>query len=171
MCKLERPRGVFSLIPIVRTEFFLLVLAASLCEGCNGGGDGGLANDFLVSVRTTDKFNQPSISFIQGDQINMTLTITNISSGTRTLSFPSSKQYDFVIQDNTATEVWRWSDGKSFTTSNTSYDLAPGNVQTFTYQWDQTLTVGGALIPVGSYTLKAEDFGFNATATQPLLIF
>lgn len=148
--------------------FVFVVLALG---ACNGGGDSGSASDFVVTVRTTDKFDQPSISFVQGDPIKIILTITNVSSTAKTLSFPSSKQYDFVVQDNSAVEIWRWSVGKAFTTTVTSYVLAPGNVQTFTYQWDQNLTSPASLIPTGSYTLEAEDFGINTTAMQPLIIF
>ena len=138
--------------------------------GCNTADNARPAGDFVVSIKSFDKFDHESISFVQGEEVKMVLSIKNVSPDTKTLSFSSSKQYDFVIKEKNGAEVWRWSDGKLFTAAFSSYGIAPGETKTFSYKWDQTISDKGELIPIGSYTLAADDIGIDVIPTQNLQI-
>ena len=139
-----------------------------ILDGCNNNNN--TAANFDVSIKTLDKFNQVSTSFVQGEKVNIVLSIKNISAVKQTLSFSSSKQYDFVIKDNKDSEVCRWSTGLAFAAAFTSYDIASGETKNFSYQWDQTISGNGTLIPIGKYTLEAEDIGINVIPKQDLEI-
>lgn len=143
--------------------FVLLILG-----GCNNENNTNSTSEFDVTIKTLDKLGQVSTSFVQGDEINMVLSIKNISPDGKTLSFPSSKQYDFVIKDRNDAEVWRWSDGKFFSAVFSSYDIASGETKIFSYQWDQTISGNGVLIPIGRYILEAEDIGVSVNPKQDL---
>lgn len=124
--------------------------------------------NFDVSIETTDKFGQPSLVFAQGDPINIILSIKNTSATTQVLDFNSGQQCDFSIKDRNGAEVWRWSDGKFFTLSFTSYAIAPGATHTIQITWNQLITDTGPVIPVGNYTIEADRIGVDAIPKQNL---
>ena len=139
--------------------------------GYNLENDTSAAGDFDASIKTTDKFGHDTTSFVQGDEIHIILTIRNISAEKKTMSFPTGKQYDFVIKDGNGNEVWRWSRGMAFIQSFTSYDIVPGDTRTIIYKWNQMISGDGAMIPVGSYTLEADTIGISIRPKQNLIIF
>lgn len=145
---------------LIVTLFALLILAG--CKQNNG--------DFEVSISTADKFGVNETSFTQADPITITLTIKNISPDTKTLNFSNSQQYDLVIYNDADAEVWRWSNGMVFTAAITSFSLASGESQTFTYTWDQKTSTNGTLIPIGNYILEGHIVGISASAQRPLNI-
>lgn len=87
--------------------------------------------------------------YTTGEPVKVTLTVTNITRHPVTLSFVSSKQYDFIIKqgDN---EIWRWSDGKMFAMALTSLTFGPQESRNFQVTWDQT-DHAGHKIPSGFY--------------------
>ncbi|HEY0634700.1 MAG TPA: BsuPI-related putative proteinase inhibitor, partial [Gammaproteobacteria bacterium] len=89
-------------------------------------------SDFLVSLSTTNQFDELSNSFVQGEPITISLTIKNLSAQTKTLSFPSAQQYDFVLKNSDGLEVWRWSNSYAFAGALSSYELAPGETRVIT---------------------------------------
>jgi hypothetical protein len=149
-------------------KFLAAVFMLLILGGCNHENNTNSTSEVDVTIKTLDKFGQVSTSFVQGDEINIVLSIKNISPDRQTLSFPSSKQYDFVIKDNSGAEVWRWSNGKVFAAVISSYDIASGETKTFSYQWDQTISGNNALIPIGNYILEADDIGVSVSAKQDL---
>ena len=124
------------------------------------------ASDFDVTLRTLDKFGQDASTFVQGENITIVLAIKNVSAERKTLHFGSGQQYDFIVKDTNDTIMWRWSTGKVFIQSTTSYDIAPNDTHTVSITWDQ-MTPGGVL-PIGNYTLEAVDIGIS---TIPKLSF
>lgn len=142
------------------------IIALLLLSGCNKDVDNGL----ITSVYMRDKFNQTADTFVQGDEINMTLSIKNDSTSTKTLSFSNNYQYDFLIRDGAGTEIWRWSTlGLTVVNIATSFDLGPTDIQTITYTWNQNIDATPTAIAAGSYTLEANFIG-NGPAAQTTLI-
>jgi hypothetical protein len=145
----------------------LFVLGGCIQEN---GDSNNNAKDFVVTIKTIDKHDQDSKSFVQGEEINIILSIKNISSETKSLNFSSGKQYDFVIKDGAGTEVWRWSNGMAFIQSLTSYNLSSGETRTITYKWNQMISDYGTMIPIGSYVLEGHDIGIDIIPKQDLSI-
>jgi len=155
------------------------IIALLLLSGCNNDVDNGL----ITSVNMRDKFNQTADTFNPGEDetINMTLSIKNDSTSAKTLNFSSGYQYDFVIKDETQTEIWRWSTDRPFIQALTSINLGPTDIQTVTYAWDQNITpktsatdndpeIPAVPISEGSYTLEAYFIGYGSVATTSLTI-
>ncbi len=126
--------------------------------------------DFQVTLLTKDLNEQTSTTFVQGDPINLVLSITNISAATQTLSFPSAQQYDFVLKNGSGDEVWRWSNSYAFAGALSSYELAPGETRIITEQWDQVVAEDGTLLATGSYLLEADSIGIEVTPQQIVTI-
>jgi len=143
------------------------IMALLLLNGCNKDVDNGL----ITSVYMRDKFNQTADTFVQGDTINMTLSIKNDSTSTKTLSFSDNYQYDFIIRDGVGTEIWRWSAlGLTLVNIATSFDLGPTDIQTITYSWNQNIDATPTAIDSGSYTLEANFIGYGPVAQTTLII-
>jgi len=128
------------------------------------------SNYFEVKLVTKDQFGQVSTSFVQGEDIQIVLSIKNISSQIRSLKFSSGKQYDFIIKNIDGEPVWRWSSGMSFTEAESSYNLAPDEVRIITHSWNQILSDTEMVIPVGNYTIESDDIGINVVSKQELTI-
>ena len=133
-------------------------------SGCHDANNADTSGDFDITLRTLDKFGQDATSFVQGENITIVLSIKNVSAETKTLNFSSGKQYDLIVKDANGAIVWRWSMGKLFIASFTSYDIAPNNAHTVSITWDQ-ITPDGVL-PIGTYTLEAVDIGINTIPRQ-----
>jgi len=143
------------------------IIALLLLSGCKNSIDNGL----VTSVYMRDKFNQTADNFVQGDAINMTLSIKNDSTSDKTLNFPSSQQYEFIIKDSASNEIWRWSTGLAFTQVASAFSLGPTDTRSTTYTWNQfTDTNNTTLIPIGSYTLEAYFVGNGPVAQTTLTI-
>lgn len=153
---------------LFRNALYAMGLALAL-GGCNSdSGDTPVtASDFIVSLETTDRFDQSATTFIQGEPINMLLSIRNVSADSKTLTFGTSQHFDFLIRDNTGAPVWGWSDGIAFATAFNAVAIAPGEIRGYIITWDQTLA-GGSTIAVGRYTLEGKVIGIPTTPSQNL---
>lgn len=87
--------------------------------------------------------------YSRGEQVEITLTVTNTAKHPVTLSFASSKQYDFVIIQGDHV-IRRWSDGKMFAMVLTIEILGPQETKRYQMFWDQTDRTG-RLVQPGSY--------------------
>lgn len=69
-----------------------------------------------------------------GEEVKMSVTVTNKGSTSIELVFTSAQRYDFIVlkDDN---EVWRWSTGKMFAMVLERLLLKPGEGQTYTERW------------------------------------
>jgi len=66
-----------------------------------------------------DTFSQEPNNFIQSENIELFLVLTNHSADAVTLTFSNGQQYDFYIKSSIDIEVWRWSENKAFTLDTT----------------------------------------------------
>lgn len=83
----------------------------------------------------------------------LTFTVTNTGSSAATWQFSSGKQFDIDVVDSAGKVVKRWSDGRYFTMSLTTFTLSPGASKTFTAEVELKDSAGQQLS--GSYSLKA----------------
>jgi hypothetical protein len=83
-----------------------------------------------------------------GYQIRM--TVTNISDKLLPFRFSSGQTYDFIVQDGSGKEVWRWSSGNFFTQVMRSDSIRGSGKWQFDIVWDQTDS-NGTRVPPGQY--------------------
>ena len=99
------------------------------------GGSGGL---FLrIEARA---------SVHEGEITSVNMTLTNYGFQAVKLTFPTSKQFDFVVLDSTRQTVYRWSQDKVFLEVLTQIELQAGESTTRTLTWSCNL-------PDGDYTM------------------
>lgn len=53
-------------------------------------------------------------AYAPGDSVEARLEVTNEADTAVLLRFATSQRYDFVMLDEEAAEVWRWSEGRAF---------------------------------------------------------
>ncbi|WP_435064740.1 BsuPI-related putative proteinase inhibitor [Halobaculum sp. EA56] len=95
------------------------------------------------------------------DGLALTLTVENAGTGTADLSFADGQRAEFVAVDADGREVWRWSEGRLFTTALGSETLAPGDAAEYGAEWPSP--------PPGEYevtgSLAATDADAEASMT------
>ena len=64
--------------------------------------------------------------FAPGERIAAELSIFNRSGRPAVLHFPTAQRYDFAVEDKHGTQVWQWSDGRSFAQMLGSESIGPG---------------------------------------------
>lgn len=84
--------------------------------------------------------------------VRMLLRVENLSPTETTLRQNSGQVYDFAVYHGDV-EVWRWSEGTFFIQSLQEQVLAPGEILSFSEDWDRKDKKGNAL-PPGRYTVK-----------------
>lgn len=101
--------------------FVLLALVAGACGddggGEEGGGSGGGGLGFAVAFEP-----DPPLA---GKPVIWSLTVRNQGGEAVTLTFPSGKRGDVVLEGDRNEEVYRWSDGRFFTEAVVRERLGP----------------------------------------------
>lgn len=116
----------------------ILLLAGLLLVACGVRRDGtveGVATSLEVEVSP--------------GRVELTLYLTNARTVPVVFTFPTAQRYDFGVIGESGQEVWRWSDGMSFTQVLTTDTLAPGE----TWRWTAEWSPGNR---TGQYTAVAE---------------
>ena len=82
-----------------------------------------------------------------------TFTVRNATSSPIPFTFSNSQQYDFLIQDDSGQELWKWSDGRFFAMMIVEKELGQ---QAWVYR-ERIPAVDreGYSLPKGQYTLRA----------------
>jgi len=83
-----------------------------------------------ISVKTQTKKSKYTV----GEEVEMFVTLVNISPNPVELIFTSAQRYDFIILKE-GKEVWRWSNGKMFAMVLDNLRLEPGEGLTYTETW------------------------------------
>lgn len=139
----------------------LLLLAGLLVSGTEKSQAEKEPSSLQVSISTDQQ------TYIPGQSVHLTLTLTNPKDTDLTLSFRSSHQYDFMIKRRDQ-EVWRWSHGRMFAQVLTRLVLAPHETRTIRAVWDQK-DRDGKPVPSDSYAvlglLLSEDRTYTATTS------
>lgn len=101
----------------------------------------------IQTVLRTDK-----TSYVQGEIVNLTLSVSNTGMDTVFLNFYSSQQYDFTATTS-GSLVWRWSQGRVFLPVILPVRLSPGQTITYREIWNQKSN-SGSQVPPGSYVMQ-----------------
>jgi hypothetical protein len=89
----------------------------------------------------------PALSF------QATMTVRNLTSSPVPFTFPNSQRYDFLIQDNSGQELWKWSDGRFFAMLIVEEKLGQ---EAWVYRERiPAVDRAGRPLPAGQYTLRA----------------
>ncbi len=145
-----------------------LLLGATLsqCQSITTNGIGPDGPVFVTSVAVEDANGVLTSIFSPGQTIQFVVSVRNRSSSSQTLSFDTSQKSNIVVLDSgTATEVWTWSLGQSFSQNTSSLTIAAGQTQTFTVTWDQTDDSGQA-VASGDYEVIGGLTCSNTTSSS-----
>ena len=93
------------------------------------------------------------------DGVALALRVTNVGEKHLELQFPTGQTHDFAILDATGREVWRWSEGRMFTTALQSHVLESTESATYEDRWDAAAH-HGAFVAVA--TLSSSNFPVEA---------
>jgi hypothetical protein len=66
----------------------------------------------------------------------LTLRVVNLDDRQVEINFPTGQTHDFVVVDSTGAEVWRWSQGRLFTSSLQNMLVGAHDTVTFEEEWD-----------------------------------
>ncbi|HUK84229.1 MAG TPA: BsuPI-related putative proteinase inhibitor [Candidatus Acidoferrum sp.] len=125
----------------------------------------------LKLTMTTDK-----TTYSLGEPVNLTLTITNIS--TQTISFThSGYDFDFQVTNDTNSQVYRWSNFKAFPDIVTISQLQSGENISANFTWLQTcnfdVSVQDDPVSPGTYNiigLSSQTYGIQTTPIQITIV-
>ena len=134
MTALMRPASLFVLL-ITGAIVALAVATAFLTT----------PNPALRMTVSTDK-----IFYAAGEPVHVVLHLTNPGAASVELSFSSSCQAAFTVQDFQGNPVFDSSRGAACSAAMTNLTLAPGGSQDFAFTWDQT-TSSGPPVPAGEW--------------------
>jgi hypothetical protein len=94
---------------------------SSIAESIRSGSDStALASSLNVSV---------------GDEVRLSIHVTNSTDRPIELRFSSGQTHDFVILDASGAEVWRWSAERMFTQALQTRSLAAGESISYEERW------------------------------------
>jgi len=128
-----------------------LLLGATQCQSSSTNGIGPDGPVFVTTLAVEDANGNLASTFLPAQPIQFVVSVRNRSSSSQTISFSTAQQYNFVVLDSgTATEVWTWSLGQSFSQNATSLTFQAGQTQTFSFTWTQVNDSGQA-VANGSY--------------------
>jgi len=143
--------------PALRTLIILAGLPALIAAGCccrvDKNGKGGaeaprpIAADSLKMALSLD-----SGSYAVGEVIKLGLEVTNTTTRSVTLTFPTAQRFDFVARKG-GKPIWQWSSDMMFAQVEGRETIAPGGSLEFTAEWNQRLA-DGTNPGLGAYTLQ-----------------
>ena len=85
-----------------------------------------------ASIVTTFDVTRPND---EAETLRFTLNIKNNTTKMLELRFPDGKTHDFVVKDFAGKEVWRWSEGRMFTSAMRSETLKGKGETVFEESW------------------------------------
>ena len=100
--------------------------------------------------------------YAPGEEIGMTLTLTNCGDNNVRLYYPTSQRYVFIAEDiDSGVEVWRSSDELAFLQVEGQEVIPPEESLVYEETWDQ-LDRDGAQVPAARYKISAFSVGCGA---------
>lgn len=103
-------------------------------------------------LATTFDVSRPS-----GDDASLRFALRVVNNTTKMVEiyFPDGQTHDFVVNDSTSKEVWRWSEGRMFTQAMRSKTLKGKDETVFEESWESKGFHGNF---TAIATLKSENF-------------
>jgi hypothetical protein len=99
------------------------------------------------------------------DKLRFTLSVKNNTAKMLEITFPDGQTHDFVVKDFAGKEIWRWSEGRMFTSAMKSETLKGKGETAFEESWE-TKGLHGSFTAVA--ILKSDNFPI-ATSVQFML--
>jgi len=153
---------------MIRVLYSLVLIA--LLGACNETDTAAGGGELLVSIRTLDALGQETSRFVQGEQIQIELTISNPGPADARLSFPTSQQFDFRLLDTAGDLIWQWSATMLFAQAFTSLEILAGDMHKGGVIWNQATDFSGKPVPPGDYVLEGYFIDVAAIAGTELII-
>lgn len=98
--------------------------------------------------------------------VTLTLTVSNPTAASATITFSSGQHFDFTITDAaTGTTLWVWSADKLFMQSLSSETIAPHGTLVYTAQWKPTTS--GPLVATGTLVSLSHRAAAKAALSVP----
>jgi len=72
------------------------------------------------------------------ESVRFALRVVNNTTKMVEINFPDGQTHDFVVNDSTGKEVWRWSEGRMFTSAMRSKTLKGKDETVFEESWETT---------------------------------
>lgn len=143
---------------------FAIVLMVLVVGGCarppgvsdGDGEDATMSGDLAASMEVK----------VSEDGVRLGLHVTNTTTRTMDLTFPTSQRYDFVVTRASGGEVWRWSEGMSFLQAISRASLAANESWDMEAVWDPG-EVTGRLVATGWLTTRDGTVKQSATFELP----
>lgn len=124
------------------------------------GGDAGLAElKLALSCRPHDC--RPGYLF--------TLRVTNIGDDPVCVRFPTSQQFDIIVQSAEGAPLWSWSADRAFLQMVSDRELLPGESAVYEVYWDGRLT-DGSRFAGGRYRATAHFLGQTVGHVPPATV-
>lgn len=100
-------------------------------------------------VRRSDGPLASSMRVTVGDEIELSMHVTNSSGKALELRFPSGQTHDFVVLDSVGREVWRWSEGRLFTQALQTKMVDRDETISYSDRWEASAPPSGTFTAVG----------------------
>ena len=91
------------------------------------------AEEKAAPIVTTFDITRPKND---AEKLKFSLRVTNNTQKMLELRFPDGQTHDFVVKDFAGKEVWRWSEGRMFTSAMRSETLKGKGETTFEESWN-----------------------------------
>jgi hypothetical protein len=115
------------------------------------------AGEISAPIVTTFDVTRPKDD---ADKLRFSLNVRNNTSKMLELRFPDGQTHDFVVKDFAGKVVWRWSEGRMFTSAMRSETLKGKGETKFSESWETT-GQHGAFTAVA--TLRSDNFPIEST--------
>jgi hypothetical protein len=94
------------------------------------------------------------------EKLRFSLSVRNNTSKMLELRFPDGQTHDFVVKDFAGKEIWRWSEGRMFTSAMRSETIKGKGETNFSESWD-TKGLHGSFTAVA--ILRSDNFPVEST--------
>jgi hypothetical protein len=91
-------------------------------------------------------------SYAIGEEVVMTLVVSNLTADTLQLGFPSAQRHDFLVRKDRRI-IWQWSRNMAFAQVTGDLLITPHDSVEYTIAWDQN-TAEGVNPGLGRYTAQ-----------------
>ncbi|KJS14685.1 MAG: hypothetical protein VR69_16600 [Peptococcaceae bacterium BRH_c4b] len=92
-------------------------------------------------------FGTPRAVYRQGERVPIFLNKINVSGRTIRLFYPTGQRFEFEAVNQNGRVIWNYSAGRVFTQVTETVVLAPGQSQSFRFDWDQRNNQGNQVVP------------------------
>jgi hypothetical protein len=148
-------KAVFSIILVI------VVLAASVYSytALSPPNEGPKAS--VISPPLEFSMHLERAEFQQGEIVNVSLTVINMSNKTLELLWGDGRIFDLIVDDVNGTRVWNWQSFHAYVAAEVEKNLNPGGRLSYYFWWGQTVPYEGVAgpypagqVPKGTYFIK-----------------